>query len=152
MPWLLELLGQQQPWYWLCRIDRYFSYLRKDFSCLYHVRVEGWHCELYVFVPSEKFSIWRVDEWIKPAWIWSTWCELLTSRKYDTKIKIKSLIHCHENLFLIYQINMIEINSLRPSDAIWRQRSGSTLVQVMACCLTAPSHYLNQSGMRVFSF
>ena len=35
-------------------------------------------------------------------------------------------------------------NSLGPSDTIWRQRSGSTLVQVMACCLTAPSHYLNQ--------
>ena len=30
------------------------------------------------------------------------------------------------------------------SDAIWRQRSGSTLAQVMACCLTAPSQYLNQ--------
>ena len=36
------------------------------------------------------------------------------------------------------------INSLWPSDAIWRQRSGSTLTQVMAYCLTAPSHYLNQ--------
>ena len=29
-------------------------------------------------------------------------------------------------------------------DAIWRQRSGSSLTQVMACCLMAPSHYLNQ--------
>ena len=28
------------------------------------------------------------------------------------------------------------INSLWPSDAIWRQRSGSRLAQVMACCLT----------------
>ena len=37
----------------------------------------------------------------------------------------------------------MNVNSLRPSDTIWRQRSGSTLVQVMACCLTAPSHYLN---------
>ena len=36
------------------------------------------------------------------------------------------------------------INSLRPSDAIWRHRSGSTLAQVMACCLMAPSHYPNQ--------
>ena len=35
-------------------------------------------------------------------------------------------------------------NSLWPSDAIWRQRSGLTLAQVMACCLTSPSHYLNQ--------
>ena len=36
------------------------------------------------------------------------------------------------------------LNSLRPSDVIWRQGSRSTLVQVMACCLTAPSHYLCQ--------
>ena len=36
------------------------------------------------------------------------------------------------------------VNPLRPSDAIWRQRTGSTLAQVMAWCLTAPSHYLNQ--------
>ena len=31
------------------------------------------------------------------------------------------------------------------SDAIWRHRSGSTLAQVMACCLTEPSHYVNQA-------
>ena len=29
-------------------------------------------------------------------------------------------------------------------DTTWRHRSWSTLVQVMACCLTAPNHYLNQ--------
>ena len=37
-----------------------------------------------------------------------------------------------------------ELTHLWPSDTIWRQRSGSTLAQAMACCLTAPSHYLNQ--------
>ena len=36
------------------------------------------------------------------------------------------------------------INSLWPSEAIWQQSSGSTLAQVMACYLTAPSHYLHQ--------
>ena len=36
------------------------------------------------------------------------------------------------------------VNSLWPSDAIWRHGFGSTLAQVMACCLTAPSHYLSQ--------
>ena len=36
------------------------------------------------------------------------------------------------------------LNSLWPSDARWWQRSGSTMAHVMACCLTAPSHYLNQ--------
>ena len=38
-------------------------------------------------------------------------------------------------------------NSLCPSDALQRYRSGSTLAQVMACCLTAPSHYLNQCNL-----
>ena len=35
-------------------------------------------------------------------------------------------------------------NWLSPGDATWRQGTRSTLAQVMACCLTAPSHYLNQ--------
>ena len=39
---------------------------------------------------------------------------------------------------------MSVFNSLWPSDAIWRHRSRTTVAQVMACCLTAPSHYLNQ--------
>ena len=39
-------------------------------------------------------------------------------------------------------LNMLRVNSLGPSNAIWRQISGSTLAQVMACCLTAPNHYL----------
>ena len=37
--------------------------------------------------------------------------------------------------------------SLGPNDAIWRQKTGSILAQVMACCLTAPNHYLNQSWL-----
>ena len=41
-------------------------------------------------------------------------------------------------------VTTYSFNSLWSSDAIWRQGSGSTLAQVMACCLTAPSHYLNQ--------
>ena len=35
-------------------------------------------------------------------------------------------------------------DTLWPSDAMWWHRTGSTLAQVMACCLTAPSHYLNK--------
>ena len=38
----------------------------------------------------------------------------------------------------------VRVKSLWPSGVMWRQGSRSTLVQVMACCLTAPSHYLNQ--------
>ena len=39
--------------------------------------------------------------------------------------------------------DMGKINSLWPSDDIWWQNSGSTLSLVMACCLTASNHYLN---------
>ena len=40
MSWLLTLPGHQQPWYWLCRIYRPWSYLRKDFKCMCHIIVE----------------------------------------------------------------------------------------------------------------
>ena len=39
---------------------------------------------------------------------------------------------------------MIRVNTLWPSDTIWHQRSWSTLFQVIAWCLMAPSYYLNQ--------
>ena len=40
MPWLLTSPGHQQPWYWLCRICRSWSYLRKDFKYMCHINVE----------------------------------------------------------------------------------------------------------------
>ena len=43
-----------------------------------------------------------------------------------------------------WSLHVMSINSLWPRDAVWRHRSGSTLAQVMAWCLIAPSHYLNQ--------
>ena len=61
------------------------------------------------------------------------------------------------NLNIFYQGNTFEIGCkilailFRPQclnslwcDVIWWQRSWSTLTQVMAWCLSAPSHYLNQ--------
>ena len=41
-----------------------------------------------------------------------------------------------------FEHQQARVNSLWPSDAIWQHRS--TLAPVMACCLMAPSHYLNQ--------
>ena len=38
---------------------------------------------------------------------------------------------------------------LWPSDGIWWHRSGSTLAQVMACCLRATNHYLNQCWLTI---
>ena len=41
-------------------------------------------------------------------------------------------------------LRIFYLKSLRSTDGIWQLRPWSLLVQVMACCLTAPSHYLNQ--------
>ena len=46
-------------------------------------------------------------------------------------------------LFILSSISLL-LNSLWQSDAIRRQGTEWILAQVMACCLTAPSHYLNQ--------
>ena len=54
--------------------------------------------------------------------------------------------HCWTRSLWVWRIwsAQNEFNKLWPSGAIWCQRSWSTLVQVMAWCLMAPSHYLNQ--------
>ena len=46
--------------------------------------------------------------------------------------------------FISMQIFMNTLQRMWPSNAIWRHRTGSPLAQVMARCLKAPSHYLNQ--------
>ena len=43
MPWLLASPGQQQPWYWLCRIGSSLSYSRRNFNYLCLISVEEWH-------------------------------------------------------------------------------------------------------------
>ena len=50
----------------------------------------------------------------------------------------------------VQQFVQADINSLWPNEAIYRHRSKLTLAQVMACCLTAPSHYLKQCWL-IFS-
>ena len=62
---------------------------------------------------------------------------LSISSKYLCHKLLKYEICPHQTCsHLLFTVN---INSLRPSDTIWRHQSGSTLAQVMA-----PSYYLNQ--------
>ena len=57
IPWLLTSPEHQQQCYWLYRLCRYFSYSRNDFEYMCQINVEEWHkMQLYVYVPSEKFS------------------------------------------------------------------------------------------------
>ena len=50
-------------------------------------------------------------------------------------------------VILHHKVTTQWVNSLWPSDIIRRQGTESTLAQVMACCLTASSHYLNHSWL-----
>ena len=88
IPWFLASPEHQQPWYWLCRIARSVSPIRKNLNHMH--------------------QCWE------------------TIKKKCKFIFYVSLTHF--GLMKSYGI----------------KRSWSTLIQIMAWCLTAPSHYLNQ--------
>ena len=87
----------------------------KNFNYLWHFWVEKWWSNIDGWVQNCSISIANALEILQPCTKPSKPCFFYAS-----------------------------FNSLWPCDAIWRQRSWSTLVQVMACCLMAPSHCLNQ--------
>ena len=63
---------------------------------------------------------------------------------------VQATSHYLNQWWLVYwsiyvSLGLSELNNpWRPSDVICRHRYISVLAQVMACCLTAPIHYLNQ--------
>ena len=97
--------------------------------------------------------------------MWQSWCLcLITSNGYETLliwvhiwtlhpyVTSKYITLCCFKLIQMHDFGYQRGNShlahythlLWPGDAIWRHGTRSTLAQVMACCLTAPSHHLNQ--------
>ena len=76
--------------------------------------------------------------------IWATTCGMKTRHLNRISILIFSEVSFSNWWWPPRNRLKTGLNSLWPSDAIWWQRSRLTLVQVMAYCLTAPSHYLNQ--------
>ena len=125
-----------------------------------------WLKFLWTFFPMAQLTLiqhsfrWRLDK--DPAtshYLDQQWPNLLmhkcatesqwvhTALHYNLSTSWISLVNKYvspESLMTCYQAMIVDINSLWPSNTIWRQRSGSILAQVMACCLMAPSHYLNQ--------
>ena len=60
--------------------------------------------------------------------------------------------HSNQRFSLCDNMNFDErdaFNSLWPCGVIWRKGSRSTLAQVMAWCLTAATHYLNQCWLMI---
>ena len=56
---------------------------------------------------------------------------------------------CKRVWIFVDDLTLSDMNSLLISDAIWRQRYWSTMAQIMSCCLSAPSHYLNQWWLEI---
>ena len=50
MPWLLASPGHKHPCYWLCRMSKFLSNLRKDFNNLCHVNMEEWQKNVNIFL------------------------------------------------------------------------------------------------------
>ena len=101
---------------WLFELNRSLSSTRKDLNYLHHLNAEKWYKKQVCVLPQSDSSLIIVAQVSKWYWVYyGAWAQW---RPYRTL--------------------------LWPSDAIWQYISRSTLTQVMACCLTAPSQYLNQ--------
>ena len=92
------------------------------------------------------FTIYTTEQintlWLcKDTWHWSTMTQLI----HRSLIGIKPSPEPIQAVLVDHQNNNLSssrwVNSLWFSNAIWLHRSGSTLAQVMACCLSTPCHY-----------
>ena len=84
---------------------------------------------------------------VKLKW-WCGWSS--TNRRWILQLHLhdeqfyclRCVLYSRFDGICILQLSL-SLNSLRPSDGIRWHKSLSILAQVMACCLTSPTHYLN---------
>ena len=79
------------------------------------------------------------------------WCLIIEEAMKLLHKQMSTLFYCTVRHFQGLMAKLImawiadtHLNSLWSSDTTWWHRNSSTLGQVMACCLMAPSHYMNQ--------
>ena len=90
--------------------------------------------------------------WLIYFYLWQNWCTIIAHIESQVLPPDKSLFFIIDTWSSGHHLYSTHINSVWPSDAIWLHCSGSTLAQVMAWCLTAPSHYLNQCWLIIKVF
>ena len=88
MPWLLTSPEHQQPWYWLCRICRLLSYLRKDFNYMPRINVDKWH-KMYMFMfPLTNLA--RKGLTFQNFWTETAWTNAIQQQISNSKPQINS--------------------------------------------------------------
>ena len=158
MPWLLVFPGHQQPWYWQWSLNWTLPSTRKDFNglCLYYV--EKWKKMQNIIL---RISMIRVKvSWGKVVSLISLQQHLIhhwVDGVYGLVKHLHSLMgywfdgltHCP-----LGGATLI-ISIFSAIDLMWMVQDStddkSTLVQVMAWCRQAPSHYLSQCWPRSLS-
>ena len=112
----------------------------------FHVMMSSWlwRNEHYINISANRRAASRADSRLVPSQ-WETSLQWNTvSHWLGTNLESISPELPSGGSIAIVNEPCNNINSLWPSHAICCHRTGSTLAQVMACCLMAPSHHLNQ--------
>ena len=93
-------------------------------------------CHFFFKPSNHSISIKAV---LQPRLLPVTCSHINEIRRYHAQlVRLSNIQYCKGYAILYY------VMSLMLGNVTWRHTSGSTLIEVMACCLTAPCHYLNQ--------
>ena len=74
--------------------------------------------------------------------VFEVWSTVISRARSESGSIVGDIVKADELLRVLN--NYPQISILWPSDTAWRHRPQFTLAQVMACCRTAPSNYLNK--------
>ena len=120
----------------------YLMYLLHDRASFENINPLG--TSLWLFLKFNKLIMQKTIVWIHESY--TNLC--LYKKAYGLTITMHTLVHRQREAFIDGNFEQVltkcRVNTLWHSDAIWLHRIESTLPQVLACCLTPPSHYLNQ--------
>ena len=93
------------------------------------------HCN-FVNTLTHLYLIWHINDLLK--WV------NISSGTFSVQHQSITINNAELLAIGLLETSHWYINSLWPGDAIWWHGTRLTLDQVMACCLIATSHYLNQ--------
>ena len=124
-------------WYIYIHVPLGISELNIGSDIRFHVSQNKDRTKIKLLLSLYQWSYFREYQWISNMDQFGP-DDIITTEQSSTKLCTFSM-----ELSALAKVYCICFNSLWPGDAIWRHGTRSLLAQVMAWCLTAPSHYLN---------